>query len=114
RSGNGRGRKPTVIGKRRFIELHDRAFDEVLKLRPMTSPGVRVEVFSRDFRALARSLRDGGTPSHAPESKTIILFKKELNFVCLELKINEATKYFLDLCDGRRTVQSAIDEMGSF
>jgi glycosyltransferase involved in cell wall biosynthesis len=114
RSTSGRGRPASVIGKRRFMELHDRAPEEVLKLRPMTSPGVRVEVFSRDFRALARSLRDGERPLQVTDAKTIILFKKELNFVCLELKINEATKHFLDLCDGHRTVQSAIEEMGLF
>jgi glycosyltransferase involved in cell wall biosynthesis len=112
--GGRRGPKTVVVGKRKLLELQRRSFDELLRLRPMTAPGVRVEVFSRDLRTVARSLRRDETAPDRPDARTIILFKKELNFVGLELKINEATKFFLDLCDGSRTLQATIAEMDSF
>ena len=68
----------------------------------------------RDLATLARRLRRDGQPSDGADTRTIIVFKKELNFVGLELKINDATKFFLDLCDGSRTLRTAIAEMDSF
>jgi glycosyltransferase involved in cell wall biosynthesis len=108
-----RSRRPSV-GKRALLALQSRAADEVLALRPVKVPGVRVEMFARDFEDLANRLANGDVPRETSDAQTIVLFKKELNFVPLELKINEATRVFLDLCDGQRTVKATIAELGEF
>ena len=115
--GNGTraGRTPTrSSARRRSIRFQGRPVDEVLNLRPVKAPNVCVEVFDRDFKALVKALRQGDSPHEAQGAQTIILFKKELNFVGVELKINEATRFYLDLCDGRRTVKATIAAMGDF
>jgi hypothetical protein len=106
-------RRPSP-GRRGLMALQGRASDEVLNSRPVKVPGVRVEMFARDFKELAKGLAKGDVPHETPDAQTIILFKKELNFVGVELKINEATRFFLDLCDGQRTVKATIAEMGEF
>lgn len=116
-SGNGTRaaprRRPSP-GQRRLTDLNARPSDELLNLRPVRVPGVRVETFPVDFKELARGLENGDVPRETLGAQTIILFKKEVNFVPLELKINEATRFFLDLCDGRRTVKATIAEFGEF
>jgi len=40
-----------------------------------------------------------------------VLFKKERNFVALEMEISEPLKYLLDRCTGERTVRELVDEV---
>jgi hypothetical protein len=42
------------------------------------------------------------------------LFKRERNFINLEYTINQATKYFLDLCDGTHTVRVISRKLAQF
>ena len=101
-------------GKRLLLELQDKGIEEVLRVRLVKAPGVAVEEFDSDFGKLASALRRGARPHGFPPAKTILVFKKELNRVGVELKINEATRALLALCDGHHTVRSAIGEMGRF
>jgi hypothetical protein len=107
-------RPPRPRGKRYLVELQGKGIEEVLRVRLVKAPGISVEEFNSDFSRLVSALRRGEHPHGFPPAKTILVFKRELNRVGVELKINAATRALLELCDGHHTVRSAIREMGRF
>jgi glycosyltransferase involved in cell wall biosynthesis len=81
-------------------------FGDISELRPLKSNGVNVQTFEYDLQTLATQLQQGEIPRHLAKTPTFLLFKREPNFINLEFTINQATKCFLDLCDGEHTVRS--------
>jgi hypothetical protein len=79
---------------------------DISELRPIVAGGIRVQAFSCDLQRLAAQLRQNKTPRELPKTPTFMVFKRELNFVNLEFRINQTTKALLDLCSGEHTVRT--------
>jgi glycosyltransferase involved in cell wall biosynthesis len=86
-------------------------FDDVRSLKPVRARGVHVESFGCDLRRLLSYMRQGKALDEVQSEKTFVLFKKELNFVNLELQISEATKNLIELCDGDHTIEAIIADV---
>jgi glycosyltransferase involved in cell wall biosynthesis len=103
---------PTAAGKPR-IRKHNNII-EIAELRPLKAKGVHVETFDYDLQSLATHLKQRNIPRELPRTPTFILFKREPNFINLEFTINQATKYFVDLCDGEHTVRAISRKLARF
>ena len=82
--------------------------EQIKQLRPVQAKGVHVLGFDYDVEALTASAARGEVPAAPPRAKTYILFKKELNFIGLQLELSEPLKQLLDLCDGSRTIGEVV------
>ena len=96
--------RPLVAAESRIRKSHNIA--DISELRPLKAEGVHVQTFDYDLQSLANHLRRREIPREVPKTSTFLLFKRELNFVNEELIINQATKCFLDSCDGEHTVRA--------
>jgi hypothetical protein len=90
------------------------SFDDVKHLRLVKGWGVRIEAFDYDLRGAFARLSRGEAPGDLPRERTVVLFKKELNSVNLELEINEATEHLLALCDEGLTIEAMAGRLSEF
>jgi glycosyltransferase involved in cell wall biosynthesis len=102
-----------VAGPAPRIGKHNTIAD-ISDLRPLKSKGVHVQTFNYDLHSLATRLQQHDIPRELPKTPTLLLFKRERNFINLEYTINQATKYFLDLCDGTHTVRVISRKLAQF
>ena len=86
---------------------------DISELRPAIAGGIVVHAFSYDLQRLAAQFRQGKTPRELPKNSTFIVFKKELNFINLEFRINHTTKDLLDLCTGEHTVRTISKQLAA-
>lgn len=102
-------RRPPAGRERPPARRRDRA--GLLKLRPLKTRGVRVEAFDYDVPRLLAGLAQGEGAGDQPRERKYILFKKDLNFIGLQLELSAGTKRLLEFCDGERTVGGIVSEL---
>ena len=107
------GSEASVAAAPPRISKHNTIAD-LSDLRPLKSKGVHVQTFNYDLQTLATRLQQHDIPRELPQTPTFLLFKRERNFINLEFTINQATKYFLDLCDGTHTVRVISRKLAHF
>jgi len=84
--------------------------DKIKGFRPVKSEKIIIEKFDFDISGVILDLKGGNLNETYPAQETLLVFKQEADLLDVS-EINPFTKDFLELCDGRKTLDDISGDL---
>ncbi|MCA1568636.1 MAG: glycosyltransferase [Acidobacteria bacterium] len=111
-AGNNGAQSPVFSGVNK-LNGHGFRASVIAGLRPLKTNYCVVETFDHDIQNLLDMLSGAeDLPDTVERKPTSMLFARLPNMKVVKLKINQATKSLLELCDGANTTESIMHSLG--
>ncbi len=82
----------------------------IREFKPVKSKKIIIEKFDFDLHDIILDLKKGNFENIYPLRETVLVFRQDDNLLDVS-EINDFAKDFLDLCDGKRTLQGITQEL---